>query len=313
MKAPSFWQSRNLLSTLLTPLGRCYRAVGIARRHIIEPYHAGTPVYCVGNITMGGSGKTPTAIALANELIAAGKKPFFLSKGYGGKEEGPLRVDPLLHRAAEIGDEPLLLARHAPVIIARNRMAGAKRAVAEGAEVIIMDDGFQNPSIYKDYSLLVIDGSIQLGNGLCFPAGSLRETLQDALKRANSVLWIGAGKESALYAELVAWNGTLLHADIEVTTPISPCPVIAFAGIAYPQKFFSTLTISGYDIAEQHSFPDHHCYTERELTHLLTRSRIEKLPLITTEKDWVRLPEALQKEVQVLGIGVRVRGKLAPR
>src|SRR4051794_24351770 len=194
MREPSFWwRAGGLMSGLLSPLAAIYGAVAASR--LARPGRtAGIPVVCVGNLTLGGAGKTPAAIAAARMLDAAGRRPFVLSRGYGGALAGPVQVDPARHRAAEIGDEPLLLARFAPTIVSRDRAAGADMARAAGAGSIVMDDGFQSPGLHKDRSILVVDGRRGIGNGWVFPAGPLRAPLDSQLRRAQALLVIGSGQ-----------------------------------------------------------------------------------------------------------------------
>jgi tetraacyldisaccharide 4'-kinase len=292
--APSFWwQERGTAAALLTPLGAVYGAVAAFRLRQ-EGLRAGVPVVCVGNPTVGGSGKTPTALALARLLIDAGERPFLLSRGYGGRLAGPVRVDPQHHRADDVGDEPLLLARGAPTVIARDRVAGARIARTAGASVIVLDDGFQNPALAKDLAILVIDGRRGIGNGEVFPAGPLRAPLAAQFHRAQAVLIIGNGPAGAMAAPdaqargLTIFRGRLVPDPTTVAT-LAGSRVLAFAGIGDPEKFFATLRDAGIDVAIARGFPDHHHFTAGEAAALVSEAERSRLALVTTEKDFVRL------------------------
>jgi tetraacyldisaccharide 4'-kinase len=241
------------------------------------------PVICIGNLTAGGSGKTPVAIAIAQMLIARGRTVFFLTRGYGGKAKGPLCVTGD-ENAAHVGDEALLLARTAPVIVAADRAAGAKRARREGADVIVMDDGHQNFSLHKNLSLVVVDGQAGFGNRRMIPAGPLREPVAQGLARADAVIVMGDGDPG-----LEGFAGRLLRAHLAVdAAPLAGQPVFAFAGIGRPQKFFDSLATAGVQLMGARAFADHHPYSAAEIAAL----KATGLPLVTTEKDWVRLSPA---------------------
>jgi tetraacyldisaccharide 4'-kinase len=254
---------------------------------------AAVPVLCVGNFTVGGSGKTPTAIAVARLLIKAGHRPFFLSRGYGGRLAGPVRVD--AQPADDVGDEPLLLARIAPTIVAHDRPAGADAAAQAGADAIVMDDGWQNPSLAKDLAIAVLDGRRGIGNGRVFPAGPLRAPLESQLDHADALLVIGRPAEGAAPAiaagerrHLPRFDGELVP-DPAALANLAGAQVLAFAGIADPDKFFATLEAAGIAGAARRSFPDHHRYTPGEIADLLAQADRERLALVTTEKDLARL------------------------
>jgi tetraacyldisaccharide 4'-kinase len=292
MRAPSFWwePSRGLL---LSPLGAIYGAAAALRMQAAG-YNAGVPVICLGNLTVGGAGKTPAALAVARLLLAAHERPFFLSRGYGGKLAGPVLVNPSVHGAADVGDEPLLLARLAPTIVARDRAAGAQSARFGGAGVIVMDDGFQNPSLSKDLSILVVDGRRAIGNGRIFPAGPLRAPLGTQIARAQALVIVGAHDGSAAIADLAHQRGLAifhgrLEPDRQQLAALRGRNVLAFAGIADPQKFFGTLSDAGITVAQRQEFADHHRYTPAEASTLLALADSKNLMLLTTEKDHVRL------------------------
>jgi tetraacyldisaccharide 4'-kinase len=294
MREPAFWWDKpSLASRLLWPAALIYGT--IAARRMRQPGRAaGIPVVCVGNFTLGGTGKTPTAIALARWLADNGGKPFFLTRGYGGRLAGPLRVDPSTHRAADVGDEPLLLARHAPAIVAQDRLAGAALARELGASIIVMDDGLQNPSLKKDFALAVVDGRRGLGNANVFPAGPLRAPLRVQLDRVHAILVVGKGPGVAQISAIArAHHRPLFHARLapraEAVKAIGKKKVLAFAGIGDPEKFFSTLAAEGIEASIEESFPDHHLYSEADAERLIARAEAQKLVPLTTEKDMVRL------------------------
>jgi tetraacyldisaccharide 4'-kinase len=295
MREPSFWwRPPGVEAALLAPFAAAY-GVFTAWRLRRPGRQIGIPVICVGNLTVGGAGKTPTALAFARILIEAGQRPFFLSRGYGGRLGGSLRVDPLRHNAVEVGDEPLLLARIAPTIVARDRVAGAEMARAQGASIIVMDDGFQNPSLAKDFSVLVIDGRRAIGNGRVTPAGPLRAPLQAQFDRAQAVLVIGAPSTAALAITADASLRSLrvfqgrLEPDADAVAALRGRPVLAFAGIGDPEKFFAALAEAGIDATVRQGFPDHHRYTRAEAEALLARAANDGLSLVTTEKDLTRM------------------------
>lgn len=295
MKAPDFWWDRSpgVVARLLLPFGALYGAI-TARRMAGRGAEAAVPVLCIGNFTAGGAGKTPTAIALAEALIARGECPVFLSRGYGGTEGGPLRVDPGRHNAATVGDEPLLLARVAPTIIARDRRAGAKAAVDAGASLIIMDDGLQNPTLAKDIVIAVVDGGAGFGNGLCVPAGPLRAPVEAQARHVDAILAIGMGKgiTEAVGAGAAAGKPVFrsnLAVDDAVADRVGGARVLAFTGIGRPQKFFETLVDLYAKIEGAHPFADHHSFTDAEATMLLDAAKARGLLPVTTEKDLVRL------------------------
>jgi len=293
MREPEFWwRGDGAAARLLAPAGAAYGFVA-ARRMAQAGRRAAVPVLCVGNFTVGGSGKTPTAIAAARLLIKAGRRPFFLSRGYGGRLAGPVRVDK--QPADAVGDEPLLLARVAPTIVARDRPAGADAAAQAGADAIVMDDGWQNPSLAKDLVIAVLDGRRGIGNGRVFPAGPLRAPLECQLDRADALLVIGhpaAGAAPAIAAgrrrSLPRFEGDLVP-DPAAMARLAGAPALAFAGIADPSKFFATLEAGGITVAARRSFPDHHRFTVAEIAGLLAHADREQLVLVTTEKDLVRL------------------------
>jgi tetraacyldisaccharide 4'-kinase len=297
MREPAFWwRAPGWEAALLPQAGLLYG--GVAGRQMERAGRdAGVPVVCIGNLTVGGAGKTPTAIAVAQILAAAGRRPFLLSRGYGGALKGPVRVDLVGHRASDVGDEPLLLARVAPTIVARDRVGGAALARAEGGKAIVMDDGFQNPALYKNLAIVVIDADRGIGNGAVCPAGPLRAPLPVQLRHAHAVLVIGSGTQAEPVAEaaraqlLPVFHGRLVP-DARAVETLKRRPVLAFAGIGHPEKFFASLREAGVEIRGEQAFPDHHRFRRSEALDLIARAERDGLVLATTEKDVARLTGA---------------------
>jgi tetraacyldisaccharide 4'-kinase len=259
-----------------------------------QGFDAGIPVLCVGNYHMGGAGKTPTVLALAKILRELGERPVVLSRGYGGKLRGPVMVDPARHNATDVGDEPLMMASHLPVVVARERIDGVALARSQRASVILMDDGFQNPAIAKDGSLIVIDGIRGIGNGKVFPAGPLRAPLPPQLARTDALVVVGGGTASdAIAAEIKTRGGPVFAAHLRPEAPslarLAGKRVLAFAGIGDPQRFFRTLRSHGIEVVQQRGFADHHPFSPGEIEALLADARRDVLTLVTTEKDLARL------------------------
>lgn len=287
MRAPEFWTRPNggALSALLSPLGALYGLSVRLRQAKARPYRPKARVICVGNLTAGGSGKTPIAIALARICAGRGLKPVFLSRGYGGHLKGPILVDPLRHAAADVGDEPLLLAATAPTVVARDRAQGARLADSLGADVIVMDDGFQNFQIVKDLSLVVVDAATGFGNGHLIPAGPLREPVVQGLARADAVVLMGDGDPAIVFA------GPILRARVGAAAPeaLSGRNVFAFAGIGNPARFFALLRREGATLVGAQAFADHHAFSEAELVACRLEAEKRGALLVTTEKDYFRL------------------------
>jgi tetraacyldisaccharide 4'-kinase len=294
MHEPAFWhRPSSLLSYLLTPLGALYGAVA-ARRLMAPGFDVGIPVLCVGNYHVGGAGKTPATLALVKLLREMGEVPVVLSRGYGGALRGPVSVDPQRHAAADVGDEPLMMARTVPVVVARDRVDGAALARSRNASVILMDDGFQNPAIAKDTSLIVIDGGRGLGNGRVLPAGPLRAPLPPQLARTDALIVVGAGTAADKVANVIAAQGApVLRAhlvpDDGAVAGLRGKRVLAFAGIGDPAKFFATLRRSGIDVSVERAFADHHPFSQSEIEALLAEAGRDGLTPVTTEKDFARL------------------------
>ena len=307
MKTPAFWyRPPGLASTLLAPLGALYGLAGRRRIAGTVPRKVGVPVVCVGNLVAGGAGKTPVGLALIAALQARGVVVHALTRGHGGREAGPLAVDPRRHTAADVGDEALLLAGAAPCWVARDRLAGAERAVAAGAGAIVMDDGFQNPALHKELSIIVADGAVGFGNGRLVPAGPLRERVADGLSRADALVVLGEDRHGvAVLAGGLPVLEARLEPDPEAASLLAGRDVLAFAGIGRPEKFFATLEALGARIAERVPFADHHPYRPAEVAALIDRAAgLGALP-VTTAKDAVRLPPELRTKVAVLPVSVR--------
>jgi tetraacyldisaccharide 4'-kinase len=297
MREPAFWhRPSSLLSLLLMPLGALYGAIA-GRRLQRRGVAAGIPVLCVGNYHVGGAGKTPTVLALVKLLRELGEAPVVLSRGYGGALRGPVKVDPVRHSAADVGDEPLMLARTVTVVVARDRINGVALARSQGASVIVMDDGFQNPAIAKDACLIVIDSDRGLGNARVFPAGPLRAPLDPQIARTDALIVVGDGIAAAAVAAEVAKEGKPvlsghLRPDDASIALLRGQRVLAFAGIGDPARFFRTLRASGIEVVTERGFADHHPFSQGEIETLIAEARRDGLTVVTTEKDLARLRNA---------------------
>lgn len=310
MRAPGFWSGSpaHPAARLLAPLGGLYGRMTAARMD--RPgERAPCPVMCIGNFTLGGAGKTPTALRIAALLQSIGARPGFLTRGYGGRLRGPVQVDRARHGAADTGDEPLLLSRVAPTILARDRPAGARLCAELGIDVVVMDDGLQNPSLAKDLALAVVDAGAGIGNGLTFPAGPLRAPLERQWRHVHGLVLIGAGAPGDLIAEEAARRGLAVHrASLEPvagSAGFDGRSVLAFAGIGRPDKFFETLGATGARIAATRAFPDHHAYRRSDLDVLAAEALRLGADLVTTEKDAVRLPTDFAHRVAILPVVLR--------
>ncbi len=303
MRAPEFWTGNGLGAQLaraaLAPLGWGYGATVVWKTARADPYRSKAKVICVGNLTVGGSGKTPVAIALARVLTERRQKPVILTRGYGGRIRGPAIVHPQSDSALDVGDEALVLASAAPVIVARDRAAGAKLAESLGADVIVMDDGHQNFSLAKDLSLVIVDSETGFGNGHMLPAGPLREPVGRGLTRADAIVTVGSGQPALPHVEKPVLRAHIVPVDV---LRLEDRPVVAFAGIERPEKFFATLRKLGAEIADAQAFPDHHVYSHGELEQLRNMARIIRAVLVTTEKDFVRLTLAQRQNIRYLPV-----------
>ena len=289
MKAPKFWEEDNLKARLLSPLSFFYKKSTAAR--VSKPgYKSSLPVICVGNITAGGSGKTPAAIAIAQILKAEGKAPNFVSKGYGRTSEETLKVGK--QSPEVVGDEPLLLAKIAPTFVSTSREEGAKKAEDNKSDIIILDDGFQDPTLEKNLSFLVIDGAYGLGNGKVIPAGPLRETFEEAIERADAIIIVGELKK-----KLPETTKPILKANIKIQIPelLKEDDVVAYCGIGIPAKFFASLRAEGVNVAKELPYPDHHFYSEQDFRDIFAIATECQAVVFTTEKDFVKVPEHLKK------------------
>lgn len=310
MHAPRYWQTApdkpSWQTRLLSPLGALYGAT-TARRLRQPGVRAAVPVVCIGNINAGGTGKTPTAIALAEILTSRGETPHIVSRGYGGTKVGPVQITD--QTTSQVGDEPLLLAAFAPTWVARDRAAGVRAAQAAGATIILLDDGFQNPSVHKDLSIVVVDAQRAFGNGRCIPAGPLREPVATGLARADLLLSIGDPAEQtafdanwggAIPVNLPRMRGTLRP--LATGMPWQELRLFAFAGIGHPEKFFTTLRGMGVDLVGTQGLSDHQHLSDALLNRLQAEARAAKAQLVTTEKDAVRLPARFRREVLTLPV-----------
>ncbi|NVK20048.1 MAG: tetraacyldisaccharide 4'-kinase [Methylocystaceae bacterium] len=307
MKTPAFWSYGydGFLARLLSPLGAIY-GYQTGKRAAQDPvFKADIPVICIGNLTMGGAGKTPTALAICKNLKELGRKPFFLSRGFGGTLAGPVMVE--AQTAAEVGDEPLLLKQAAPVCISHDRPLGAKMCQDHGGDIIIMDDGYQNPHLSKDLSFVVIDGGFGHGNEHVFPAGPLREPIETGLKRADAIIFIGQDQTGCKSRIREHYSGLpILSASIVVDNrpDLKGEKVFAFAGIARPEKFYETLRTMGADVVETESFGDHHAFSTTEIDGLIQRASQLDARLVTTEKDYVRLDPSVRSSIDFIKISL---------
>jgi tetraacyldisaccharide 4'-kinase len=311
VKAPRFWGKPRptVLARLLQPTGWAYGRATAQRMRALGA-RSGAPTICVGNFTVGGAGKTPTALALARMLIADGRRVAFLSRGYGGPERAePLLVDAEAHTAAMVGDEPLLLAKLAQCWVGADRVRSARSAVEAGADTLILDDGLQNPGLVKDLSFVVVDGESGFGNGLCVPAGPLRAPVSAQLPFVQALIVLGGDDAAAARIAALATSKPVIRASLEpdalAAAPLIGREVVAFAGIARPEKFYATLRRVGAQIVATRDFADHHPYTQREIEALIEESRGRGALLATTEKDLVRLSARQARSVVALPVTLR--------
>lgn len=305
MKAPSFWfRKAGLLAWILSPLAWIYTFIHKVRWKISRSTVSLLPILCVGNTGIGGAGKTPTALALG-KIFKELSIPFsYLTRGYGGKSLGPLFVNPTTYLYEEVGDEPLLLARLAPTMMAKNRNQGLRKIEETKSQLIIMDDGYQNPTLQKTTHLLVIDGSQGFGNGHVFPAGPLREPLAMSMMRASAVIMLGLPSPHVSYV-LKTLDCPIFYGRLVLKLPKNLSPSLyAFAGIASPEKFFSSLSTAGFPPIKTWAFPDHHPYKEKEIQSLIQEAQKAGATLVTTEKDFVRLSRSQRSHILPLPVQI---------
>jgi tetraacyldisaccharide 4'-kinase len=319
LRAPAFWTIRqgrdaaHMLRLLLTPLGWLYGASVARRLAKSASVTLPIPVISLGNISLGGTGKTPLAHLLRAELSALLDGPVaILSRGYGGSLEGPVLVDSAFHTAAQVGDEPLMLAADGPVIVAKDRAAGGQFGVAQKMRALVLDDAHQNPALSKDVSIVVVDGQTGFGNGRLVPAGPLRETVTKGLARADLVITMGPISDDAR-DDLVHVNRPVMAANLVPMPTKIEGKVLGFCGIGRPEKFDATLRGLGLDVADMYPFPDHHPYTSQDLAKLERMARDYGATLVTTQKDFVRLPSDFATKVRVITVTAVVQDQVALR
>lgn len=318
-RSPKFWQKESGIARALTPCSWMYQHVSAWRHKRVVPQKVSVPVVCVGNVVMGGAGKTPTVLALTRMLQKAGLHPHILSRGYGGYYRDVVQVKPDQHSYTQVGDEPLLLARTAPTWIGANRVHAAKKAIRAGADILVMDDGLQNPYLHKDLRILVIDALQGMGNGKVFPAGPLREPLKMGLAKSDWIITIGdVDTEKQNLASLIQ-SADVPHVrarmEIEASNQSHHTPtrrVVAFSGMGFPEKFRHSLLKLDYDLCDFVVFPDHHPYTILEIQQLLKTAQQNKAHLITTEKDYLRVPIIYRSHVSVLPVQVQFSDEIHP-
>ncbi len=310
MREPHFWRDIDprsraaapLTRLLLSPLAALYTWDGARRLRKARPYDCGRPVVCVGNLTLGGAGKTPIVEAIRAHLVAQGLRAASLSRGYGGSLKGPVRVDPERHDAGQVGDEPLMLSATGESWIARQRADGARAMVGDGVDVIVMDDGHQNPDLVKTSSLVVIDSSEPFGNGFVFPKGPLREPVEAGMARADGVILMGSGEtpEAAATSDAPVWRARLTAAN-----DLPAGGYVAFAGIGRPERFFDSLRLrAGLELCETVPFGDHHVYSAGDVSYLAKLAKERGAHLVTTSKDHVRLPREFGEQVAIAAVRV---------
>ena len=307
LKTPKFWSGLNWQSIILLPFSFIWKLGHYLRQKNAKPIKIKIPVICVGNLTVGGSGKTPVVITLCRFLSGIGKLPSVLTRGFGGNEKGPIFVDTNLHQSSDVGDEPLMMAHSIDVCVSRKRPLGASHIIAnKQVDCIVMDDGLQNPTLEKDLKLAVFDGRFGIGNGLLLPAGPMREKLEDGLRNVDMVIFNGEDETNLtqkIPSNIPVFTGEL-RPDDEIIEHMKNRRVYGFAGIGNPSRFFKTLRLIGADIVGEAHFADHHPYTDADMTQLYEDAIQAGSELVTTQKDWMRLP--VEWRDRVLTVPVRI-------
>ncbi len=304
------FQYKNTLSTALLPLSVIYGGLCAIRRICSRPYKASVPVICIGNVTVGGTGKTPTCRVILNQLQYTYKNPIIVSRGYGGNITTPTVVNSDTHTAQQVGDEPLMLAQDATVVISKNKKKGVQTAEKLGADIIVLDDGLQNPTVYKDVVVVVIDGYRGFGNGRILPSGPLRQYAAKPLQNAHMILVTGC--KSGVYTDIKnIYGDKVLYADyVPIALPFQERQsVVPFAGVGNPDKFFETVRQCGYPIRAKLSYPDHHLYSEGDLQDLHSVAATALAKLITTEKDYMRLSADQRQDITPLYVTLKMDRK----
>jgi len=317
MREPHFWTVTDkrtraaapMTKLLLTPISMLYRWAGQRRIATAQPFDSGLPVICIGNLTLGGAGKTPVTDAVRKHFTARGIRAASLSRGYRGSLDGALRVDPARHTSGEVGDEPLMLSMSGESWISKDRPEGARAMKADGVQMIIMDDGHQNPTLEKMLSIVVIDASNPFGNGHIFPKGPLRERVADGLSRAQGVVLMGEGETPE---QLADFKGDILRAKLEPLALLPAGRYIAFAGIGRPSRFFDGLQKqSGVELSEGVPYPDHHAFQPSDLSFLMKLASERDAKLVTTDKDYVRLPASMKDTVVRASVAAKFENETA--
>ncbi len=306
---PRFWfEQKGFIASMLHPFAVLYAAFGNYLRSRFTPQKMRVPVICVGNVVLGGSGKTPIVRLLAKRLQQQGFTPHIISRGYGGYLKGPVRVDATTHTIGEVGDEPLMLSHIAPVWVTKNKVAGAEAAIAAGATVLLLDDGLQNPTLHKDVSFLVVDATRGLGNGCVIPAGPLRETLHESLSKTTAVIWVASnnmGGNDETLKELSTQKPVVMASAKTISQQdLNGQKVLAFCGLGNAQKFYDGVKTLGAEIVKTSDFPDHYVWSAYEIRALLDEAKTLNARAVTTAKDAVRIPQSLRDQIIICDVEI---------
>ena len=307
LKTPKFWLGMNWQSILLFPLSFIWRLGHYLRQKNVKPEKINVPIICVGNLTVGGSGKTPVVITLCRFLSGIGKSPSVLTRGFGGNKKGPIFVNTNIHQTSDVGDEPLMMAHSLDVCVSRNRPSGAKHIITNiKTDCIVMDDGLQNPTLEKDLKVAVFDGKFGIGNGLLLPAGPMRERLEEGLQNVDVVVFNGEDETNLtrkIPSNIPVFTGEL-RPDDEIIEVMKNRRVYGFAGIGNPSRFFKTLNSIGANVVGEAHFADHHPYTDTDMTQLNQEANQAGSELVTTQKDWMRLPAKWRDRVLIVPVRI---------